>query len=214
MTTTAWDKFLLLSWKNWLIQFRHPVQTALEVLIPILVCAFLVLIRALVDVNEQKEALVFENILIDNRFHNEAIMSMNTTNRIICYSPTNPILDDIISNIVNDIPPFTYQSFPDALTLEGNAINSNPFVSIEFDQALASITSLPDDIAYALRFPAELRTDNEALAQMGGFTNNWATNIRFGLDFLPGPRNGDINHGGEPPGYIVVSGKALNFEGK
>lgn len=47
-----WDKFVLLLWKNWLLQWRHPVQTLLEIIAPVLFCALLVLIRSLVDPEE------------------------------------------------------------------------------------------------------------------------------------------------------------------
>lgn len=210
--TTAWDKFMLLSWKNWLIQFRHPIQTAFEVLIPVCVCAFLILIRSLVDVSEELKPLSWEPIRLDHQFRFPGIF-FESVNRVIAYSPNSPVLDKMMENVITEINrgqapldiPFTMQAFSDPLALEGNAIANVPFVSVEFDQSLIGMTSLPDDVHYALRFPAELRTDNEFLESMSGFTNNWATNIRFGLDFLPGPRNQDFDDGGEPPGYIRVS---------
>ncbi|KAG5683919.1 hypothetical protein PVAND_013177 [Polypedilum vanderplanki] len=200
MTTSAWDKFLLLSWKNWLIQIRHPIQTVLEVMIPILVCAFLILIRGLVDVSEETEALKFPPIVT-----NEFVERNFTYQRVIAYSPNNPVLNQIVKNAADQIFNFSHISFSNQTELEGNALTASPFVSIEFDQSLANLQSIkdfPNNIHYALRFPAELRTENEILNEMGGFTSNWATNIRFGLDFLPGPRNGNEFDGGEPPGYI------------
>lgn len=210
--TTVWDKFLLLSWKNWLIQFRHPIQTVFEVLIPVCVCAFLILIRSLVEVSEELKPLSWHPLELDHQFRFRTIL-MPSVNRVIAYSPRGPVLDEMMGNVVSEInrglnvseKKFSGVGFADALTLEGNAITNTPFVSVEFDQTLSGLTALPNDIHYALRFPAELRTDNPLLESMSGFTNNWATNIRFGLDFLPGPRNQDDDDGGEPPGYIRVS---------
>jgi ATP-binding cassette subfamily A (ABC1) protein 3 len=36
-------------WKNYLLQYRHPFQTVLEIAIPVLFSALLVLIRSLVS---------------------------------------------------------------------------------------------------------------------------------------------------------------------
>lgn len=210
--TTAWDKFVLLSWKNWLIQFRHPIQTAFEVLIPICVCAFLILIRGLVDVSEMKEATHWNPISVNESFYSYAIFH-DTVNRRITYSPKSPILDEIMNEVVNKINSgwhsggdgWSIENFENATLLEGDAIAQNPFVSVEFDEILSGATELPDEIHYAMRFPAELRTPNGALNSLGGFTNNWQTNIRFGLEFLPGPRNPGPDDGGEPPGYLLVS---------
>lgn len=48
------DKFLLLTWKNWLLQWRHKTQTAFEVLAPVFFSILLVLIRSLVDPETRK----------------------------------------------------------------------------------------------------------------------------------------------------------------
>lgn len=39
---------------------------------------------------------------------------------------------------------------------------------------------------------------------VAGFSNNWATNLKLGSEFVVGPRNKEDNDGGEPPGYISV----------
>jgi ATP-binding cassette subfamily A (ABC1) protein 3 len=45
----GWSKFVLLTWKNWTLQRRHPIQTAVEILAPVLLASLLVLIRSLVE---------------------------------------------------------------------------------------------------------------------------------------------------------------------
>lgn len=42
-------------WKNWLLQWRHKVQTIVEILVPVLFSALLVLIRSLVDPKEMEQ---------------------------------------------------------------------------------------------------------------------------------------------------------------
>lgn len=48
-TLGSFQKFALLSWKNWLIQWRHPLQTIIEILAPVLFSILLVVVRHLVD---------------------------------------------------------------------------------------------------------------------------------------------------------------------
>lgn len=46
---TNFDKFRLLMWKNGLLQYRHRVQTVIEILVPVLFSVILILIRSIVD---------------------------------------------------------------------------------------------------------------------------------------------------------------------
>lgn len=46
------SKFLLLLWKNWVLQYRKPIQTIFEILSPIVISVVLVVIRSLVDPKE------------------------------------------------------------------------------------------------------------------------------------------------------------------
>lgn len=59
------DKFLLLMWKNFLMQWRHPVQTLVEILAPILFASLMVVLRSLVHPEQQAAAFYrpFENQL-------------------------------------------------------------------------------------------------------------------------------------------------------
>lgn len=47
-----WDKFILLMWKNWVLQYRRPIQTVIEVLAPVAFSILLVVLRSLVEPNE------------------------------------------------------------------------------------------------------------------------------------------------------------------
>lgn len=57
------DKFLLLMWKNFLLQWRHPKQTLVEILAPVLFSSLLVVIRSLVDpdLHPARYYIPFEN---------------------------------------------------------------------------------------------------------------------------------------------------------
>lgn len=43
-----WDKFVLLLWKNWTLQWQHKIQLVVEVILPVVFSLLLVLVRALV----------------------------------------------------------------------------------------------------------------------------------------------------------------------
>lgn len=64
--TTRWQKFSLLMWKNYLLQWRHPFQTVLEIAIPVLFSALLVLIRSLVTPEIHPDPLHFPPLGLAN----------------------------------------------------------------------------------------------------------------------------------------------------
>lgn len=61
-----WLKFRLLLWKNWIIQKRHPWQTSLEVVFPLLCTSVLVLLRFSVRVLNFPEDWHFQPVKIDS----------------------------------------------------------------------------------------------------------------------------------------------------
>src|SRR5438874_1382279 len=46
---TMWTKFLLLFWKNWILQKRHKIQTIVELLIPVI---FSLILRGIRNVSD------------------------------------------------------------------------------------------------------------------------------------------------------------------
>lgn len=64
--TSRWQKFRLLMWKNYLLQWRHPFQTILEIAIPVLFSALLVLIRSLVTPDNFPDPLIFPELPLSN----------------------------------------------------------------------------------------------------------------------------------------------------
>lgn len=66
MTTSNWDKFRLLLWKNWVIQKRHYVQTLFEITIPVLACSLLILVRGLVNPSTYTKPTNFESLNVSS----------------------------------------------------------------------------------------------------------------------------------------------------
>lgn len=54
------NKFRLLLWKNWVLQYRKPIQTIVEILSPVIFSILLVLIRTVVD-PEPHDAIVYNS---------------------------------------------------------------------------------------------------------------------------------------------------------
>lgn len=132
---SAWDKFLLLSWKNWIIQLRHPIQTIFEVLVPIFICALLILIRALVKIEEITEDTRYEPISTTSIPINATWLT-DANSRLI-YSPENPVFQRIVGNVSEQLG-FTIPvvGLPNALELLNSAKVLEPFASIEFEDNL------------------------------------------------------------------------------
>ena len=49
MGTTNCHKFRLLLWKNYILQKRHPSQTVVQILLPLIFVALLIAVRAYID---------------------------------------------------------------------------------------------------------------------------------------------------------------------
>lgn len=60
------NKFLLLMWKNWMLQWRHPLQTIVEIIAPVLFSTLLVLVRGLVEPVNIKKPVHFNESEINH----------------------------------------------------------------------------------------------------------------------------------------------------
>ena len=135
MVASGFQKFRLLTWKNWMIQYRHPIQTIVELAIPILCCSLLVLIRGLVEISENREFRYepMNTTFIDN------ILFRNVDNLMLAYSPANPMLESVVRTAANQLGFIDIHGSADAASLQNYAILNNPFAGIEFDDALKVI---------------------------------------------------------------------------
>lgn len=64
-STTNWDKFRLLMWKNYLLQWRHKIQSIVEIAVPIVLCGLLVFTRSMVDPDVFDKPTLFSPFRID-----------------------------------------------------------------------------------------------------------------------------------------------------
>lgn len=133
MTASAWDKFLLLSWKNWIIQIRHPIQTIFEILVPIFICALLILIRGLVDINQHNEDTRYQPLLTTTISNSSWQYPVNQQ---LIYSPENIVFARIVNNVSQQLG-FTLPviGLSSSLELLNAAKVLEPFASIEFEDS-------------------------------------------------------------------------------
>ncbi|RZC40616.1 ABC2 membrane 3 domain containing protein, partial [Asbolus verrucosus] len=151
------DKFRLLMWKNWTLQYRKPLQTAVEIIAPILFSVLLVILRSLVDPVHYSSRiyLPFKPLSF-----NQLSASLNKSNYLLVYSPSpNEILDrsmNFLRLFFEDVKGYKNSKELEAhfLGLEGN----RTFAGVQFDDRLRGQSVLPSHLEVSLRFPSELRS--------------------------------------------------------
>ncbi|XP_017465331.1 PREDICTED: ATP-binding cassette sub-family A member 3 isoform X3 [Rhagoletis zephyria] len=219
MKVSNWEKFKLLLWKNWNLQWNHKIELGVELLLPAVFSLLLVLVRVLVEVDSMDittypplnisnldlfkvklaEARRVKQLIGLYKGDSDALSSKSRANVPVyklVYSPTNPFLEAIITEAAESLNLKGYESFPNAAALELELTTSNYLAGVQFDDSLINITEYPRKFAFSLRFPSELRTATRTL----GWT--WLTSKLFPLIDIPGPRNSEEDDGGLPVGYL------------
>uniref|UniRef100_A0A182J4R4 ABC transporter domain-containing protein n=1 Tax=Anopheles atroparvus TaxID=41427 RepID=A0A182J4R4_ANOAO len=190
-STSRWSKFVLLLWKNWIIQKRHYIQTLFEILIPVLCCAMLIIVRGLVDPEQVLEPTIFERLSI-GAVNLEAVFPPVTST--VAYSPQNAVLEQFLTEAIdqeiNSFREIRLVSAENAREMESLLMQSNYIGGIEFPDSYANSTELPQTLQFAVRLPSELR--------FTGWTfGNWRTNFMV-VPFVQGLRNANQSDGGSP----------------
>ncbi|XP_037937487.1 ATP-binding cassette sub-family A member 3-like [Teleopsis dalmanni] len=195
-TISNWEKFKLLLWKNWLIQKFHKWQLLIEILIPVIFTFQLVLLRGIVEA-EPKPSVEYSPVNISNLdIFLDKIVEEKIPKLEIHYSPTNPMLENIIKTAAEYLNINSYKGHESASKLETELIKNNIFAGVQFDDEWSNIMTYPNKFAFSLRFPSELRTSSS------NFSDTWLTNNLVPLYTENGPRNKDDVDGGIPVGYV------------
>ncbi|XP_037937451.1 ATP-binding cassette sub-family A member 3 isoform X2 [Teleopsis dalmanni] len=194
-----WEKFRLLLWKNWILQWNNKWQLVIELLLPAIFSLLLVLVRTLV-VAESKPVTEYPSLNISNLdFFKDSVglqSSIKYPAMELHYSPTNPLLDKIVKSATETLKLVSYKGHPNSSVLGIELSKYNYFAGVQFDDAWANIETYPTNFSYSLRFPSELRTSTFNIAL------TWLTMILFPLFDLTGPRNPNASDGGIPVGYL------------
>ncbi|XP_044270584.1 phospholipid-transporting ATPase ABCA3-like isoform X2 [Tribolium madens] len=200
------DKFLLLMWKNWLLQYRRPLQTLVEILAPVLFSILLVVIRSLVDPETNPAKIYTPFCLLPILCSDQSISTNqklltnfeNSTfiNFTLVYSPYSNKAVRRSMGILETVLGGHVVGYNNSDQLEAHFLDSNSsltFAAIQLDDSLAQQDTLPDDLEVSLRFPSELRMGFDLFGQ-----NNWHTNLLYPVYQVPGPRAPENNTGALP----------------
>ncbi|KAK4877002.1 hypothetical protein RN001_009508 [Aquatica leii] len=174
---------------NFLLQWRHPIQTILEIIVPVVFTTILVILRSLVSPEEYPASffLPFETKMLNS----------TTIKTTIIWSPTNDQLHTIMDETVNAInmcciqnATLTHRSVANYTELE-NAMNSDynrltTFAGVAFNDEYYIYEKLQPNMSIVFRYPGEL---------------NWYTDYIFPVYYKPGVRSRWLNQGGPPPYY-------------
>lgn len=93
-------QFYLLQYKNWKLQLRKKLVTALEFGIPVVLCIVMVLIRSIVQVTEYPDPTYFPSYPIDE-LPSELVSVMSPKIKTVglAYTPQTNVTTEIINGI-------------------------------------------------------------------------------------------------------------------
>lgn len=197
MKASNWDKFKLLSWKNWLIQWRHKKRTVYETVIPLVATSFLLLIRWGIPSGTPVESYFYNGLDTNDLSYFLSAYHKQPAVMALAYAPQNPILDRLVHSasklITNDENvELSVLSNKTSGDLASFLVETDVFVGIEFPSSYDKLTELPRNLEFSLRFPTDLRSGN---------IGSWKLGTKFADFTLNGPRNRHEPDGGDPPGY-------------
>lgn len=159
------NQFGLLLWKNFILQFRRPIGTAFEILVPVACASLLLLARNLIDIDE-KCFTTFEEGFVDfgHGFDTNDINDIQgcivngTACPAIAYYPNNTITSLIMSSVA------LYSNFPLSMRNFSSASEMATIVSdadldyyaaVEFDMDVDAV-ELPLEVSYTVRLPHDI----------------------------------------------------------
>ncbi|XP_067006390.2 phospholipid-transporting ATPase ABCA3 isoform X2 [Anabrus simplex] len=208
-------KFVLLMWKNWLLQSRHKIQTAVEILIPVLFSGLIVIIRSLIESGEISDPTLFTPFNPIQEYKDRLISPPYGFQRSISPSIAwcmeeneagdyrdwleNEVANYIENRIFYGIIKFRKYDSEQAMVNElldtSKSMMNSTLAGVVFE---GSSVKCSGDIKVRLRFPGELRSNGKPSPYV-----NWQSNLLFPVYQFPGPRSPSENQtiGDASPGY-------------
>ncbi|XP_055909470.1 phospholipid-transporting ATPase ABCA1-like isoform X2 [Eupeodes corollae] len=215
MVTSNFDKFRLLLWKNWILQWNHKLQLCVELVLPAVFSLLLVLVRVLVPIEHEgatiyNTALPLDTLdLLKSLFGRSAIIrklkrktfqprqnvttkSLEKLSYHLAYSPNTTCFENIVKHAADSLN-LTYSGYASGREMQDALMDNTYLGGVQFDDS----KNCYENLNYQIRFPSELRT-----AASSNVLKTWLTNTLF-IPFDPiGPRNTPDVDGGIPVGYL------------
>jgi ATP-binding cassette subfamily A (ABC1) protein 3 len=192
----------LLLWKNYILQFRRPIGTIVEIVIPILAMSVLIAIRVLLDNASDAGEQCFST------FDEQSVTKIYPLDDLrpplkIAYAPSTSSdvnwimnksfeilhaankINDTASTIEELVPFETVQQAIEAAELDETDKTMNHFIGVAVFESLYDAGSGRNDTRYTLRLP-----------HGRSFENSWRTDTVFPVFEEPGPRDDNRYFGG------------------
>ncbi|KAJ8730119.1 hypothetical protein PYW07_017157 [Mythimna separata] len=100
---SAATKFRLLMWKNFLQQWRHRLQTAAELMLPVLTMTLVLILRWQISPSE-RDTVTFPPLPAHTlNYSLQVLGGMNASELSIAYSPDSEVLDDVMRTAVTNL---------------------------------------------------------------------------------------------------------------
>ncbi|XP_052680751.1 phospholipid-transporting ATPase ABCA3-like [Crassostrea angulata] len=165
MVAGLFTQFLLLTWKNILLQRRKLCVTVFEIVLPLVFPIVLIVIRNLSDFKPQlKNATIYEANPIGFEYwsYNEVLYAPNTTLITKVMNNTRQILKER-SRFPSDLSMKGFATEVDILNYYQNISVWNRFskVAVVFDPSHSNDSVLPDDVTYKIRMDGQWSTKSK-----------------------------------------------------
>ncbi|XP_042906076.1 phospholipid-transporting ATPase ABCA3 [Parasteatoda tepidariorum] len=192
-------QFLLLIWKNWKLQIRHPWVTLLELGVPAFFSLILVLVRSAISSEYVSQVTVYEPFGIDALPQNLTPSFLYDKNQwTLLFTPNTPFLEDFMKGVCDDLK-VVPKGFDNETSLEEyySRATGSSLAGVVFDDTLKDGLNFTSNLTFTIR-PRSAEPPNNPLQSTIKF---WFTDRTFPLMPALGPRNRENTWGGNP-GYM------------
>ena len=179
------SQFLLLLWKNWTLQKRAVTRTVLQIILPLLFIAILVLLRAFRIKDELKPQTDYSAFDINE-------LPQGITLRNFAYAPNNSHVSAVM-NIVSKKLSLNISAFENEEYMINSLTNAENYLGGVYFKTDPST----NNIVYKIRLSSKSKNTNKTKIS----STSWMTQFVFPVFQLPGPRNSESDVGGPPDYY-------------